>query len=274
MQILQLHGESIFVNGNDLLAFEPSLTWDIKMMRKLSAMLAGGLFNVKLEGHGMLAITSHHEPLTLLVEPGRPVRTDPNATIAWSGTLQPEFRTDISLKTFFGRGSGESIQMEFNGQGFVVIQPYEERFVQAGAGRRITPMPRITQSDLQAYLDEALAPAEMATVEAELRLKPELLQQLAAINSRRDAGVHSVGEIWRRHRLSCPSREHLGSYLLAALDEDHAGYIEFHLQTIGCRFCQANLEDLRRQQQESSEVVQSRRTKYFQSTAGHLRKKR
>jgi uncharacterized protein (AIM24 family) len=122
------------VNGNDLLAFEPSLSWDIKMMRKLSAMIAGGLFNVKLEGHGMLAITTHHEPLTLMVEPGRPVRTDPQATIAWSGGLQPEFRTDISLKSLIGRGSGESIQMEFTGQGFVVIQPYEERSFQAAAG--------------------------------------------------------------------------------------------------------------------------------------------
>jgi uncharacterized protein (AIM24 family) len=134
IQILQLNGESIFVNGNDLLAFEPTLKWDITMMRKLSAMLAGGLFNVKLEGHGLLAITTHHEPLTLVVQPGRPVRTDPNATIAWSGTLQPEFKTDISLKTFLGRGSGESIQMEFNGQGFVVIQPYEEHALQAAAG--------------------------------------------------------------------------------------------------------------------------------------------
>ena len=137
VQILQLHGESIFVNGNDLLAFEPTLKWDITMMRKLSALIAGGLFNVKLEGQGMLAITTHHEPLTLLVQPGRPVRTDPNATIAWSGRLQPEFRTDVSLKTFFGRGSGESIQMEFAGEGFVVIQPYEEKPLQAataGAG--------------------------------------------------------------------------------------------------------------------------------------------
>ncbi len=134
IQILQLQGESIFVNGNDLLAFEPSLKWDITMMRKLSALVAGGLFNVRLEGVGMLAITTHHEPLTLIVRPGLPVRTDPNATIAWSGTLQPEFKTDISLKTFLGRGSGESIQMEFAGQGFVVIQPFEERAFQAGAG--------------------------------------------------------------------------------------------------------------------------------------------
>jgi hypothetical protein len=134
-------------------------------------------------------------------------------------------------------------------------------------------MPRITQADLQAYLDEALAPAEMASIEAELRKKPDLLKQLSAINARRDAGVHSVGEIWRRLRLSCPSREQLGSYLLGALDGGQAQYIDFHVQQIGCRYCQANLEDLRRQQQETAETVKTRRTKYFQSTAGHLRRK-
>jgi hypothetical protein len=133
-------------------------------------------------------------------------------------------------------------------------------------------MARISQSDLQAYLDEALPSEQMAAIEAELRNKPELLKQLAAINARRDAGVHSVGEIWRRHRLSCPTREQLGSYLLGVLHNDETHYIDFHVQTIGCRFCQANLEDLQRQQKETAEAAKSRRTKYFQSTAGHLRR--
>lgn len=130
VQILNLQGETIFVNGNDLLAFEDRIRWDISMMRKLSAIVAGGLFNVKLSGEGMVVITSHYEPLVLMVEPGMPVITDPNATIAWSGNLTPEFKTDISLKTFFGRGSGESIQMQFQGEGFVVIQPFEEHTFQ------------------------------------------------------------------------------------------------------------------------------------------------
>jgi uncharacterized protein (AIM24 family) len=135
IQILKLEGQSIFINGNDLLAFEPSIQWDIKMMKQLSAMFAGGLFNVKLEGQGLIAITSHFEPLTLIVRPGQPVRTDPNATIAWSGSLTPSIKTDLQLKTFFGRGSGESFQMEFNGEGFVVIQPYEEvTFQHGGSG--------------------------------------------------------------------------------------------------------------------------------------------
>jgi len=126
VKILRLENETLVVNGNDLLAFEPALQWDVRMMRKMAAMMSGGLFNVLVQGTGLLAISSHFEPLALMVRPGHPVRTDPNATICWSGNLTPDFKTDVSLKTFFGRGSGESIQMEFNGEGFVVIQPYEE----------------------------------------------------------------------------------------------------------------------------------------------------
>jgi uncharacterized protein (AIM24 family) len=130
--ILNLENESIFVNANDVLAFEPSLKYDIRMLRKMAAMMSGGLFNALFQGSGMIAITSHYDPLTIRVTPDRPVVTDPNATIAWSGNLTPEFKTDISLKTFFGRGSGESIQMLFQGDGFVVIQPFEEIYMQHG----------------------------------------------------------------------------------------------------------------------------------------------
>ena len=131
ISILDLQGESIYVNGNDLLAFEGQIQWDIKMLKKVAGMLAGGLFNIKLEGNGMAAISTHHDPLTLTVSPNRPIVTDPNATVAWSGDLAPELKTDVSLKTLLGRGSGESIQMKFQGQGFVVVQPFEEIYFQS-----------------------------------------------------------------------------------------------------------------------------------------------
>lgn len=134
-------------------------------------------------------------------------------------------------------------------------------------------MPRYTQAELEAYLDEALSPAEMAAMEAELRGRLDLLQQLATINARRDAGVHSLGEIWRRNRLSCLTREQLGSFLLDALDQEQAAYVKFHLGTIGCRYCQANHDDLRREQEESQDHAQRRRSKYIQSSAGHLKRK-
>ncbi len=130
--VLQLQNEALVVNGNDVLAFEPQIKCDIKMMRKMAAMLSGGLFNVRLEGTGLVAITTHYDPITLPVDPGFPVITDPNATVAWSGNLEPNFRKDVSFKTFLGRGSGESIQMEWQGTGFVVVQPYEEVYMQSG----------------------------------------------------------------------------------------------------------------------------------------------
>ena len=130
--ILKLGGDAIVVNGNDVLAFEPQIKCDIKMMKKMAAMISGGLFNVRLEGTGLVAITTHYDPITLPVLPGLPVITDPNATVAWSGNLEPQFKKDISFKTFLGRGSGESIQMQFEGTGFVVVQPYEEVSMQEG----------------------------------------------------------------------------------------------------------------------------------------------
>jgi uncharacterized protein (AIM24 family) len=132
ISILSLSGQTLIVNGNDLLAFEDGVRFDITLMRRVAGMMAGGLSNVKLEGSGMIAITTYYDPVTLRVQPNRPVMTDPNATVAWSGGLTPELRTDVSLSTFFGRGSGESLQMQFRGDGFVVIQPYEEVYFQAG----------------------------------------------------------------------------------------------------------------------------------------------
>ncbi len=123
--ILNMEGNRLFVNGNDVLAFEESIDWEIKMMSGAGAM-SGGLFNIRLEGEGMIAITTHYTPITLAVTPDRPVYTDPNATVAWSDGLSLDYKTDVNLGTLFGRGSGETFQMSFRGNGFVIVQPYEE----------------------------------------------------------------------------------------------------------------------------------------------------
>lgn len=122
ISVLNLNNDKIIVNGSNVLAFEPTLKWDIKLM-KLAAMMAGGLTNIEFMGCGMLAITTMFEPLTLRVNPDAPVFTDPSATVAWSGDLKTTFKTDISVKTLIGRGSGDSIQMKFEGTGFVIVQP-------------------------------------------------------------------------------------------------------------------------------------------------------
>jgi hypothetical protein len=126
-----------------------------------------------------------------------------------------------------------------------------------------------TDAELAAYLDEALPVDEMSRLEQALRNNPELLRRLSGLATSRERGGHSLGEIWRRRRLSCPEREMLGSYLLGVLAEPERRYIDLHVREVGCRVCQANLADLSAQQDVPAAAV--RRTRYFQSSAGMLR---
>ncbi len=122
---------------------------------------------------------------------------------------------------------------------------------------------------LLAYLEEMLPIEQMADVEKALRKSESLRGRLTGLSHRWDQGVHSVGEVWRRERLSCPSRQELGSYLLGTMESGSVEYLDFHIRTVGCRLCAANLSDLE-QSSESTPEAQSRRRKFFQSSAGYL----
>ncbi|PCR88910.1 AIM24 family protein [Natrinema ejinorense] len=121
LQVLELaEDESISINGDDILAFESSIDYEIETIETLSAAATGGLTNVSLTGPGEIALSTHGEPL--VVTP--PVTTDPDATVAWSTNLSPSF--EVTKKFEIGQPSGEAIQMAFTGSdGFVVVQPHE-----------------------------------------------------------------------------------------------------------------------------------------------------
>ena len=130
-----------------------------------------------------------------------------------------------------------------------------------------------SDADLLAFLDEALPAPQMAAIEVRCRSDAQLRRRLQTVRGREDAGLHTIGAIWRRHRLSCPDRSQLGQYLLGALDEPQSDYIRFHTERIGCRLCQANLSDLAGQQSAATDsATAARRTRYFQTSAGYLRR--
>lgn len=122
VQVIHLdQGQSISVNGNDVLAFEYSVDYEISTIGSLGGASAGGLMNVFLTGPGYIAITTHGEPLVM----SPPVKTDPEATVAWSADLSPSISKNKSFE--IGATSGETYQMDFSGRdGFVVVQPFEE----------------------------------------------------------------------------------------------------------------------------------------------------
>ncbi len=124
--LLTLQDETLIVNGKDILAFADKINYSIRMMQKIASVLNKGLFSVSLEGTGNVAFTSYGTPIVIQMSEVKSIITDPNATIAWSGNLQPQIKTDIGIKNLFGMGGGENFQMKFEGdEGFIIIQPCE-----------------------------------------------------------------------------------------------------------------------------------------------------
>lgn len=128
--VLDLEGnDTLSINGRNVLVFDPSLRYDIQMI-KGAGMFGGGLFNSVFTGQGKLAITSHGQPVVIPVD--SPVFVDTDAIIGWSAGLQTKIVKSQSLKSMLRGGSGELFQIGFWGQGFVIVQPSEGQPQAAG----------------------------------------------------------------------------------------------------------------------------------------------
>lgn len=124
VHVVDLENESLSVSGNSLLAFENTMTWDVNLIRSgIMGMVAGGLFNVTLNGSGQVALTSWGTPFILEVD--EPTFVDVNCVIAWTTSLDVDIKSSLKMGAFIGRGSGEAFQMGFSGKGFVIVQPGE-----------------------------------------------------------------------------------------------------------------------------------------------------
>ncbi len=139
-----------------------------------------------------------------------------------------------------------------------------------GRGRDHTvALAPIDDALLRNYLADALSSEDSARVEKALRESAEMRARLEDVRQNRSDGqLHTLGAIWNRARLTCPSRQQLGSYLLDALDPDLASYLTFHLEVVECPFCLANLDDLKAQSQTpaAGHASKSRQRRFLQSS--------
>jgi uncharacterized protein (AIM24 family) len=124
--VIDLEGDSITVNGPNVLALDGGLKWDVRRVEG-AGMFAGGLFNTVITGQGRVAITCHGTPVVLHVD--APTFVDVQAAVAWSTTLQTTTRRTAKMGSLIGRGSGEAVQLAFSGPGFVVVQASEGKQV-------------------------------------------------------------------------------------------------------------------------------------------------
>ena len=128
IHLIYLEDDNITVNGPNLLAFDSGIEWDIQRVQGASGMMGGGLYNTSLNGTGWVGILSDGPPVLLNVA-SAPTFADAQAAITWSSGVTTALKTDFKMKNLVGRSSGETIQMAFSGQGWVLVQPSEGRVI-------------------------------------------------------------------------------------------------------------------------------------------------
>lgn len=121
--VIHLEDETLTVNGDNLLAFDPTLSWDVRRVEGAS-MLSGGLFNTVLTGTGSLVVSAVGTPFVLDAG-AAPTFVDLQSAVAWSSSLTTSIRRTATAGALIGRGSGEAFQLGLSGQGWVVVQSSE-----------------------------------------------------------------------------------------------------------------------------------------------------
>lgn len=135
VQVVNLSGETLYVEADRLLAFDGTLQQGTMFMGSqggVMGMVRGqvtgqGLFTTTLKGHGAVAVMAHGGVLELPITPNRPVHVDPQAYVAHHGDVRNKLSAALGWRDMVGRGSGEAFQLELSGQGAVFVQASEEK---------------------------------------------------------------------------------------------------------------------------------------------------
>ena len=135
VQVINLTGDTLYVEADRLLAFEGTLQQGTMFMGSqggVMGMVRGqvtgqGLFTTTLKGHGSVAVMAHGGVFQIPITPQRPVHVDPQAYVAHHGDVRNKLSTALGWRDMVGRGSGEAFQLELSGHGAVYVQASEEK---------------------------------------------------------------------------------------------------------------------------------------------------
>jgi uncharacterized protein (AIM24 family) len=127
IHILDLTGDGFTIDGNNILAFETSLRWNIVRIDTQQRIAGAGSYNIELTGRGKVAVTTTGAPLVMRVDPSKYCFADADAVIGWSTSLAVQMNAQVTSSSVWRpRGNtGESWEMQFSGEGVVVVQPAE-----------------------------------------------------------------------------------------------------------------------------------------------------
>ena len=137
IHLIYLENDMITVNGPNLLAFDTGIDWDIRRVE--GARGDDGRRHVQhgAARHGLGGDPLRRPARAAQRRRGADVRRRAGRDHVVLAACTTGIRTDFKMKNLIGRGSGETVQMSFQGQGWVLVQPSEGQVVGVAAAAAV-----------------------------------------------------------------------------------------------------------------------------------------
>jgi uncharacterized protein (AIM24 family) len=128
VHVLDVDHEGLTVDSAYVLALDSGLHWDVIAVDSEFGLSGTGRYNLAIAGTGKAALMTSGKPLMLPVTPEQYVSCDADAVVAWSTGLRVQMQAQTSSSSVFRRrgSTGEGWELNFVGQGYVLVQPSEQ----------------------------------------------------------------------------------------------------------------------------------------------------
>jgi uncharacterized protein (AIM24 family) len=126
--IIDLDGrDGLTIDGDNVLAYDPGLSWDVVRIEGYVTMPGVRGYQIEFTGRGQVALCTTGAPLVMRVTPQNYYYADADAVVGWSTSLNVSMQAGVtSTNAWKPRGNtGEGWQMQFVGDGYVIVQPSE-----------------------------------------------------------------------------------------------------------------------------------------------------
>ncbi|WNI17897.1 AIM24 family protein [Actinacidiphila sp. ITFR-21] len=127
IHILDCDHDGLTVDSAYVLALDSGLHYDVIAVDSQFGLSGTGQYNLNISGSGKVALMTSGKPLMMPVTPDKYVSCDADAVVAWSSSLRVQMQAQTSSSSVFRRrgNTGEGWELNFVGQGYVLVQPSE-----------------------------------------------------------------------------------------------------------------------------------------------------
>lgn len=127
IHVVDVDHDGLTVDSAYVLALDSGLHWDVIAVDSQFGLSGTGAYNLNISGQGKVALMTSGKPLLMPVTPDKYVSCDADAVVAWSSSLRVQMQAQTSSSSVYRRrgNTGEGWELNFVGQGYVLVQPSE-----------------------------------------------------------------------------------------------------------------------------------------------------